>query len=126
ETGTTIVFASSFIRTETTETGTEIEQDIPFLKTYTVFNADQILGFQRDAETVKFGSFTTACSFADVDHRRIAEACGCPAVRISDPANLSQYLERGLSGDGPLLIEVITEAAAHPPLSLFTGMDQAA
>ncbi|MGO7837875.1 ArdC-like ssDNA-binding domain-containing protein, partial [Rhizobium johnstonii] len=29
ETGTTVVFASSFIRTETTETGTEIEQDIP-------------------------------------------------------------------------------------------------
>ncbi|MGO7624285.1 thiamine pyrophosphate-dependent enzyme, partial [Rhizobium ruizarguesonis] len=38
-----------------------------------------VLGFQRDAETAKFGSFTTACSFADVDHRRIAEACGCPA-----------------------------------------------
>ncbi|TBC69655.1 ArdC family protein [Rhizobium ruizarguesonis] len=44
ETGTTVVFASSFIRTETTETGTEIEQDIPFLKTYTVFNTDQIAG----------------------------------------------------------------------------------
>ncbi|MGO7036674.1 ArdC-like ssDNA-binding domain-containing protein, partial [Rhizobium ruizarguesonis] len=44
ETGTTIVFASSFSRTETTETGTEIEQDIPFLKTYTVFNTDQIAG----------------------------------------------------------------------------------
>ncbi|MGO6855874.1 ArdC-like ssDNA-binding domain-containing protein, partial [Rhizobium beringeri] len=44
ETGTTVVFASSFIRTETTETGTEIEQDIPFLKSYTVFNTDQIAG----------------------------------------------------------------------------------
>jgi antirestriction protein ArdC len=44
ETGTTIVFASSFSRTETTKTGTEIEQDIPFLKTYTVFNTDQIAG----------------------------------------------------------------------------------
>ncbi|MGO7479511.1 ArdC family protein, partial [Rhizobium johnstonii] len=44
ETGTTVVFASSFIRTETTETGSEIEQDIPFLKAYTVFNTDQIAG----------------------------------------------------------------------------------
>ncbi|MGO6814282.1 ArdC family protein, partial [Rhizobium brockwellii] len=44
ETGTTVVFASSFVRTETTETGTEIEQDIPFLKAYTVFNTDQIAG----------------------------------------------------------------------------------
>jgi acetolactate synthase-1/2/3 large subunit len=85
-----------------------------------------VLGFQRDAETAKFGSFTTACSFADVDHRRIAEACGCPAVRISDPADLLRYLERGLSGEGPLLIEVMTEAGAHPPLSLFAAMDHAA
>ncbi|NEJ11138.1 acetolactate synthase catalytic subunit, partial [Rhizobium leguminosarum] len=74
----------------------------------------------------KFGSFTPACSFADVDHRRIAEACGCPAVRISDPADLLRYLERGLSGEGPLLIEVMTEAGAHPPLSLFAAMDHAA
>ncbi|TBA29336.1 ArdC-like ssDNA-binding domain-containing protein, partial [Rhizobium ruizarguesonis] len=44
ETGTIVVFASSFSRTETTETGTEIEQDIPFLKAYTVFNTDQIAG----------------------------------------------------------------------------------
>lgn len=44
ETGTTVVFASSFIRTETNDTGQEIEHDIPFLKAYTVFNADQITG----------------------------------------------------------------------------------
>ncbi|MBX4922974.1 hypothetical protein HJA76_25450 [Rhizobium bangladeshense] len=85
-----------------------------------------ILGFQRDAETVKFGSFTTACNFADVDHQKIAEACGCPAVRIFDPADLPRYLERGLSGEAPLLIEVMTDAGAHPPLSLFGAMDQAA
>ncbi|ANK95509.1 MULTISPECIES: acetolactate synthase catalytic subunit [Rhizobium] len=85
-----------------------------------------VLGFQRDAETVKFGSFTTACKFADVDHQKIAEACGCPAVRIFDPADLPRYLERGLAGPGPLLIEVMTEPGAHPPLSLFAAMDEAA
>ncbi|MEB3044624.1 acetolactate synthase catalytic subunit [Rhizobium mulingense] len=85
-----------------------------------------ILGFQRDAESAKFGRSTTACSFADVDHQKIAEACGCPAVRIFDPADLPRYLERGLSGEGPLLIEVMTDPGAHPPLSLFAAMDQAA
>ncbi|ARM14573.1 UNVERIFIED_ORG: type IV secretory pathway VirB2 component (pilin) [Rhizobium esperanzae] len=85
-----------------------------------------ILGFQRDAETAKFGRFTTACNFADVDHQKIAEACGCPAVRIFDPADLPKNLERGLSGEGPLLIEVMTDPGAHPPLSLFAAMDQAA
>ncbi|MGO7472550.1 ArdC-like ssDNA-binding domain-containing protein, partial [Rhizobium ruizarguesonis] len=55
ETGTTVVFASSFIRTETTETGTEIEQDIPFLKTYTVFNTDQIAGLNGRFDDVASG-----------------------------------------------------------------------
>ncbi|PDT82357.1 acetolactate synthase catalytic subunit [Sinorhizobium sp. BJ1] len=84
-----------------------------------------ILGFQRDAETVKFGSFTSACHFAEVDHAKLAEACGCPAVRVEDPSELAYHLQRGLE-HGPLLIEVMTDPAAHPPLSLFAKMDEAA
>lgn len=37
ETGTTVVFASSFLRAETSEAGEAVEHDIPFLKAYTVF-----------------------------------------------------------------------------------------
>jgi acetolactate synthase-1/2/3 large subunit len=85
-----------------------------------------ILGFQRDAETVKFGRYTSACHFADVDHTKIAAACGCPSVRISDPNDLAQHLQAGLNGEKPLLIELVTDAEAHPPLSLFAAMDQAA
>ncbi|WP_431322995.1 ArdC family protein [Rhizobium sp. YTU87027] len=44
ETGTTVVFASSFIRAKSAETGEDVEHDIPFMKAYTVFNADQITG----------------------------------------------------------------------------------
>ena len=84
-----------------------------------------ILGFQRDAETVKFGNFTSACHFAEVDHAKLAEACGCPAVRVEDPSELADYLQRGMD-QGPLLIEVMTDPAAHPPLSLFAKMDEAA
>jgi antirestriction protein ArdC len=43
EHGTTVVYASTFRKTGTDEnTGEEIEQNIPFIKGYTVFNADQI------------------------------------------------------------------------------------
>ncbi len=84
-----------------------------------------ILGFQRDAETVKFGTYTTACHFAEVDHAKLAEACGCPAVRVEDPGELAFHLHRGMD-QGPLLIEVMTDPAAHPPLSLFAKMDEAA
>lgn len=85
-----------------------------------------ILGFQRDAETVKFGQYTTACHFAPVDHAQIATACGCKSTRVSDPAELSDRIRRGIEADGPYLIEVMTDPDAHPPLSLFAKMDQAA
>ena len=42
EHGELVVFASKITRSETTETGDETEREIPFLKGYTVFNAEQI------------------------------------------------------------------------------------
>ncbi len=42
ESGTTVVYASRFTKTETDARGDEVARDIPFLKTYTVFNCDQI------------------------------------------------------------------------------------
>lgn len=45
EHGTTVVYASTFHKTEQdTETGEEVERDIPFMKGYTVFNVEQIEG----------------------------------------------------------------------------------
>jgi N-terminal domain of anti-restriction factor ArdC len=44
ETGTTVVYASRFTRTETDGNGDNVERDIPFLKAYTVFCVDQIDG----------------------------------------------------------------------------------
>jgi antirestriction protein ArdC len=44
ETGSTVVYANTFTRTETDGTGQEVEQAIPFLKAYTVFCVDQIDG----------------------------------------------------------------------------------
>jgi antirestriction protein ArdC len=45
ETGSLVVYASKFTRTETDDgTGEESERDIPFMKGYTVFNVEQIEG----------------------------------------------------------------------------------
>ncbi len=41
EAGELVVFANSITRTETDEAGAEIEREIPFMKGYTVFNAEQ-------------------------------------------------------------------------------------
>ena len=42
ERGSQVVYANTYTRTETAENGEETEHAIPFLKTYTVFNCEQI------------------------------------------------------------------------------------
>ncbi|MEY9142124.1 thiamine pyrophosphate-dependent enzyme, partial [Bradyrhizobium elkanii] len=78
-----------------------------------------ILGFQKDAETVKFGTYTTACHFAPVDHTAIARACGCVGRRVETPDEILPALREALGGDLPTLIEVMTDPGAHPAISLF-------
>lgn len=80
-----------------------------------------ILGFQKDAETVKFGKYTTSCHFAEVNHAAIAAACGVDACRISQPGEITPALTRALESGKPWLIEVMTTPEAHPALSLFAG-----
>jgi antirestriction protein ArdC len=47
ERGSPVVFASTFKKTETTEKGEDVEKEIPFLKEYTVFNAEQCDGLPK-------------------------------------------------------------------------------
>jgi acetolactate synthase I/II/III large subunit len=85
-----------------------------------------VLGYQRDAETVKFGAYTSACHFAPVDHAAIAKACGCRSVRIHDAGGLAGALRSALGANEPWLIEVTTDPSAHPALSLYDGtLDEA-
>ncbi len=78
-----------------------------------------VLGFQKDAERVKFGAYTTACHFAPVDHAAIARACGCRAVRVEAVSALAPTLGEALGSTQPWLIDVVTDPDAYPPLSLF-------
>jgi antirestriction protein ArdC len=47
EHGSQIVYASTFKKKDTTDAGDEIDREIPFLKTYTVFCADQCEGLPK-------------------------------------------------------------------------------
>ncbi|WP_035640565.1 acetolactate synthase catalytic subunit, partial [Bradyrhizobium sp. ORS 375] len=84
-----------------------------------------VLGYQKDAETAKFGRFTSACHFSSVSHAEIAQACGCAAIRVTAPGELATALGTALTAERPWLIDVISAADAHPPLSLYDGtLDQ--
>jgi acetolactate synthase-1/2/3 large subunit len=100
------------------ELETMVRMDIPI--TVIVLN-NGVLGYQKDAETVKFGAYTTACHFAPVDHAAIARACGCGGIRVETPAEIRPSLQQALWADHPTLIEVATDPGAHPAISLYDG-----
>jgi acetolactate synthase I/II/III large subunit len=85
-----------------------------------------VLGFQKDAETVKFGAHTSACRLGPVDHRQIALACGCQAARVETAGALAGALESAVRSDQPWVVEVMTDPDARPALSLFTGLKPSA
>src|SRR5665213_2077110 len=79
ERGALVVYADRMRRSETTDSGEEVEREIPFMKGYTVFNAEQVDGlpehftaapspalpaFERVAVAEKF----TANTGADIRH----------------------------------------------------------
>lgn len=80
-----------------------------------------VLGYQKDAEVVKFGRYTGACHFQAVDHAAIAEACGCRALRIEQPDAIAPALRDALAWRGTTLLDVVTDPEAYPPLTMFDG-----
>ena len=80
-----------------------------------------VLGYQKDAEDVKFGDHTDAVFFENVDHAAIARACGCEGVRIDRVEDLQPALEKALASDRLTLIDVITDPQARPPITWYEG-----
>ena len=86
----------------------------------TVLN-NGVLGYQKDAEDVKFGRHTGACYFAPVDHAAIARACGCRGVRIENAADYLPAVREALAYPGTTLLDVVTDPQAYPPITFFDG-----
>jgi acetolactate synthase-1/2/3 large subunit len=80
-----------------------------------------ILGYQKDAEMVKFGEHTDAVFFESVDHAAIARACGCHGRRIDRAEDLAPAIREALSADRLTLLEVITDPNGRPPVTYYDG-----
>lgn len=84
----------------------------------TVLN-NGVLGYQKDAETVKFGRHTSACVFSAVDHAAVARACGCRGVTVKHPDAYLPALREALASGETTLIDVDTDPLAYPPITFF-------
>lgn len=80
-----------------------------------------VLGYQKDAEDVKFGDHTDAVFFEPVDHAAIARACGCNGRRITRPEEFLPAVREAIAADTLTLLDVITDPAARPPLTFYEG-----
>jgi acetolactate synthase I/II/III large subunit len=61
-----------------------------------------VLGYQKDAETVKFGRSTTAYQLSAVSHAEIARASRCNAIRGEAPGDLAPALRNVLDSRASL------------------------
>ncbi|MBX6745267.1 MAG: acetolactate synthase catalytic subunit [Acetobacteraceae bacterium] len=80
-----------------------------------------ILAYQKHAEEVRFGEHTVAVNFTAVDHAMIARACGVEGVRVETGAAIAPALRSALDGRRPVLLDLITDPDALPPISAFAG-----
>jgi acetolactate synthase I/II/III large subunit len=85
---------------------------------------NSILGFQKHAELVNFGAYTSAIDFAPVDHAAIARAVGATGIRVETAGELGPALEKALAAETVTLLDVLTDPAAHPPITAWTSHEQ--
>ena len=112
EKGTLVVYADTFTRTETGENGEANAVEIPFMKGYTVFNAEQVDGLPghfyatplpvpRDMARLEGVERFFAATGARVRHGEVA-AVQDGLVGGHEAADLAGHLDRvGLCGVGP-------------------------
>ncbi len=86
---------------------------------------NQILGYQQHAEDRLYGDHTEACGFAAVDHAAIAAACGGHGQRIDTPGEIGPALDAAFARTGLSLLDVITDPAAYPPITMYHDIDNA-
>lgn len=88
----------------------------------TVLN-NGVLGYQKDAEDVKFGRHSDCVFFTEVDHAKIAEACGCRAVRVENAGDYLPALKEALASGETTVLDVVTDPEAYPPVTFFDGLE---
>ncbi len=81
-----------------------------------------ILGYQLHAEDSGLGRHTNVCDFAPVDHAAVARACGVKGIRLERAEDTASTISEAMATDGPVLIDVIADPNALPPVTVFTKL----
>lgn len=77
---------------------------------------NRILAYQKLAEKSRWGKYNSVCDFANVDHTKVAEACGVKGLTIENSDQIDSVLNEAFHTEGPVLIDLITDPNSIPPL----------
>ena len=81
-----------------------------------------VLGYQKHAEDAGLGRHTNVCDFSPVNHAAIAEACGVKGIRVDRAQGIAAAIRGALAADTSVLIDVIADPNAMPPVAAFAGL----
>ena len=81
-----------------------------------------VLGYQKHAEDAGLGRHTNVCDFMPVDHAAVAEACGVKGIRLTRAQDIAGSIRDAMTADGPVLIDIIADPNAMPPVAAFTKL----
>ncbi|MFF2809255.1 acetolactate synthase catalytic subunit [Streptomyces sp. NPDC058000] len=78
---------------------------------------NQLLGYQQHAEVHQFSRATSAVGMAPVQYAALAESCGAVGLTVRTAQELQPALQEALSSDRPVLVDIMTDPHAFPPLT---------
>ena len=81
-----------------------------------------VLGYQKHAEDAGLGRHTNVCDFCPVDHAAIARACGVRGICLERAQDIAAAIAEALASDGSVLIDVLADPNAMPPVTAFAGL----
>lgn len=89
----------------------------------TVVINNEILAYQKLAETARWGKYTSACDFTSVDHAAVAEASGIKGIRVTTPDEIHGALEDAFHSEGSVVIDLIANPDSIPPIPFMEKLE---
>lgn len=90
---------------------TQVELNLPVVNI--VLN-NSAFGWVKWAERAWYKNSFSASDLSRIEFSKVAEGLGCVGMKVEDPAELADSIEKALSLNRPVVLEVITDAVTTP------------
>lgn len=85
---------------------------------------NEILGYQKYAETAMFGRYTNACDFESVNHAMIAKACGVKGMTLDSIKDIPKILEEAFASNETVVIDLMSDPNNIPPVGVMDSINK--